>query len=87
MNGDDAASGAVEPPDPEGDPVLLLAAWVLSTGYGVSSGEMTLRPATIVGAILNLGSVISTIWVGWPLRRVRAPARSAGPTRSPHRTR
>jgi len=25
---------------------------------------MTLRPATIVGAILNLGSVISTIWVG-----------------------
>jgi len=72
MNGDDAASPgpwsrriqrAILPIG-----VLLLTTWVLFTGYGVISGEMTLGPATVVGAILFLGSVISTIWVGWSLR-------------------
>lgn len=71
MNGDDAASGpwsrriqrAILPIG-----VLLLTNWVLFTGYGVTSGEMTLGPMTVVGAILFLGSVISTIWVGWSLR-------------------
>jgi len=53
----------------------------------VISGEMTLGPMTVVGAIGFLGSMISTIWVGWSLRSGSSSREERRTDSSVHRAR
>ncbi|MBA3851139.1 MAG: hypothetical protein H0X59_02065 [Chloroflexi bacterium] len=50
--------------------IVLLALWVLVSGYGIVPGELEeSRPITVVGLALSLVSIVSIIGAGWLARR------------------